>query len=232
MNAQMVYETWKKIVQNNNVSRMSVFSAEAEEYVLGDDSKFDKIPEHVLWLWEYPKILVEELDGEGGEMAKRCLRTFSRLNKGGLFSGRDPKLLKRLGFTIKDILEDELTNIGNVLAGENYVNISRDIYEAMTEDAEKYITPEYLKSMIVRPQEASHTMHMAFYIAGYMILDGKDNIKGLSEEILNYSHKVGGSKAAILFRLIYKLDKRFEDRLRELMKHSSNIMNLWRVNAK
>ena len=232
MNAQMVYEIWKKTVQNNIVGRVSVFPTEAEEYVLGDDSKFDMIPEHILWLWEYPKVLVEELGGEGAEMAKRCLRTFARLNKGGLFSGRDPKLLKRLGFTLKDILNDGLTNIGNVLAGENYMNISRDIYEAMTDDAEKFITPEYLKSIIVRPQETSHTMHMAFYIAGYMILDGKGNIKGLSEEILNYSHKVGGSKAAILFRMIYKLDKRFEDRLRELMKHSSNIMNLWRVNAK
>ena len=231
MNAQMVYEQWKKTVQNNLI-RISVFPTEAEEYVLGDDSKFDKIPEHILWMWEYPKVLVEELDGEGEEMAKRCLRTFARLNKGGLFSGHNPKLLKRLGFTLKDILDDGLTNIGNVLAGENYVNISRDIYEAMTEDAENLITSGYLKNRIMQPQETPNTLHIAFYIAGYMILDGKGNVKELSEEILNYSYKVGGSKAAILFRMIYKLDKRFEDRLRELMKNTSNITSLWRTKAK
>ena len=231
MNAQMVYEKWKKIVSESNGSRVVCVPAEAERYVLGDDSEFDNIPKDLLWKWEYPKELIAELDGEGAEMAKRCLRTFARLNKGGLYSENNPVLLKRIGFNLMDIMEDGINGFCPIMAGGNYLHISRNIYEAMTEDAEKFITPEYLKNRLAHPQFNTRTLHIAFYIAGYMINDGKGSVKGLSDEILNYADKVSKDTAAVLLRLIYKLDKRFEDRLRELMKRPETINTLWRSNA-
>ena len=224
MNAQMVYETWKKIAAGN---KNAVFPTEADEYVRGDDSKFDKIPKRILWLWEYPKVLVEELDGEGGEMAKRCLRSIYLMKNGIAINENELKIMKRIDLTVLDLMEDGLADSFGLYSNGNLMGISRTVYAYMTEDCEKYITAEYLEKRLANSRYNVRTLHMSFCIAALLAKDGRGDVKKLIEKLLSYSERVGDDTAALVMREVYKCDKRCENKLKDLMRSPDNIHVLW-----
>ncbi|MBQ8826810.1 MAG: DUF4132 domain-containing protein [Oscillospiraceae bacterium] len=224
MNAQLVYETWKKIAMSN---KNAVFPTEADEYVRGDDSKYDKIPKRVLWMWEYPKVLVEELDGEGGEMAVRCLRSIYRMKNGVAVNESELKTMKRIGLTVLDLLEDGLTDSLGMYSNAAIMGTARTIYAYMDEDCEKYITADYLEKRLANAKHNVRTLHLAFCIASLLAKDGRGDVKKLIEKLLSYSERVETDTAALVMRETYKCDKRCESKLKELMRSPDNIHVLW-----
>lgn len=224
MNAQMVYETWKKIVMSN---KNAVFPSEADEYVRGDDSKYDKIPKRVLWIWEYPKVLVDELDGEGGEMAARCLRSIYLMKNGVAVNENELKTMKRIGLTVLDLLEDGLNDSLGMYSNAAIMGTARTIYAYMTEDCEKYVTADYLEKRLANAKHNVRTLHLAFGIASLLAKDGKGDVKKLIEKLLSYSERVETGTAALVMRETYKCDRRCEAKLKELMRSPDNIFVLW-----
>lgn len=223
MNSQMVYELWKELLKPwyNPVPKA------AELYVMGDDTMFDSIPQG-RGIWGYPKELIKELDGDGAEMAKRCLRTYAKFGYGGMMGGSVKiAFLHKIGFTLADILNYGFDK-SPAFYNSSYIGLSREIMQEMPDEAEKLITPQYLRSVI---NGIDKKTDLAFHIAAQLLIEGRGDTKGLADELYKYVTSTHYDTAAKLLRYIYKLDPRFEQHFITLMKDPGNMRAVWNDNA-
>lgn len=222
MNSQQVYEMWKEIAGTK-----SGIPRAAEKYVLGDDAEWGNIPSRVCFLWDYPKQLLDEADGEGGEMAKRCLRATAKMSYAGILSKGKAAHTKTAGFTLKDIMDDGLEHSA-LYAVVDYSYVAKDIYEYYKDEAEGLITPAYLKKRLTEPDEAPRTIHVAMYLAALLLKDGKGDEKQLCDVFDSYAEMVDGEVSTLFLAEVYDRDERLRKRMSDLLSESDNVYHLGR----
>lgn len=211
MDSQQVYEKFRDIVSG----QLGVPTA-AARYVAGDDSQFEYIPTKSVMLWSYPKELLDEVDGEGGETAKRALRAIGRMSYSGMLMNCDFGVLKRIGYSLEEILNENFQP-GYWHNNGYYSAYGKSLYELYADEAEKLITPSYLNALVSSQNKMLRTLHVSFFIAGHLFVDGRGDVKGLREQINYYSSHTEGDIAALILSEVYEHDKSFEERLKELL---------------
>ena len=222
MTDQMVLYTWKQLLAQRNSLPVP---SEAEEYVLGDDSAFDKIPRKCYWMTDpYPQQLIDELDGDGAETAKRCLRANAVLNKNGMIM-HDYQLpiLFKIGFELPFLLSDDGLSSLYFMNAEVYSYYAQEIYKLVPDQAVKYITPDYLRHSLDNPSSKPRSVILALYIAIELILDGKLAYNDAADVIGRFCEYADNGLISFILSRIYHLDSKLRGKLAGLLSNPENI---------
>lgn len=205
MNKLQIIEYWK--------SRTGSFSGmqEALDYIYGDDSKFEKIKtiNSRYWVFEYDKKLLNEMDGENVETAKRCLRATAALCYNRLFYNSDDiAVLSRIGFTLDEILKSPLETINLFSKQTSCLENARALIKYFPGQAENLITPEYIAGISVKKDSMAHDV--AVFIAAELL---KSGMSELSDTVYDYAYKANGGMSISILANIYRLEDRFQELL-------------------
>ncbi|MDE7292866.1 MAG: hypothetical protein K2N72_00425, partial [Oscillospiraceae bacterium] len=184
MNNQQVFELWKSLTESDRAAN-AVMYQKADNYVSGKTNTLEIVPRNGrgfgagMSFWKYPDELVNQLDGDGTEVAKRALIAYSQLVFGTAAKNSDGiSIAARIGYSLTDCLYDMPDYL---LRNNETADIMLKFYPEQTAEL---ITPDNIKriskgeaitvkgSLIKKDKAGTKAIFLAMYMAKLMIIQG------------------------------------------------------------
>ena len=229
MTNQQVFELWLEETNGLRSSHPDEYR-EADEFVSGRTDTLKILPGHKAhaggYHCYYPRKLVNELSGDGGETARRAMLAFTQIVfQSVVYSEDDIPTARRIGYSLSDCI---------FYTESHYLSLSEKLYKTYPDQTEQLITPDNLKkilsgkavilpgSLITSPNVISwdDTRFLAMMLAGLMIENDAGETDKLKDII---AENIGCIKEPIrcvhILHNIYKGHKKLTDSLKKAASH-------------
>ncbi len=180
----------------------------------------------------YENWMVNELDGENAELARRMLVVVSKIRYGGLLTGtwnveKEVEILLRIGYDLKSIVKESIMKHANISPMQTF-NMACLLHKYLPVKSEKFtnkLLSDELEDLIANRQ-STREIYLALYLAIYFLQSDPVKYVTYLPVLIDIANKIGGEYITLMLYKSWPLSDEIKRLLLEKITNDTTALRL------